>query len=90
LFLPKYIPTKLFLDFCPEIFCSFLGVCWKLFGLYWNLIGNIMNKEAHRKPKKSFQEALRELQKISGQKSRNNFVGILGETKFSYGHYKIN
>ena len=28
---PK-IPTKLFLDFCPEIFCTFLGASWKLFG----------------------------------------------------------
>ena len=27
------IPTKLFLDFCPEIFRSFLGASWKLFGL---------------------------------------------------------
>ena len=26
------IPTKLFLDFCPEIFCTFLGTSWKLFG----------------------------------------------------------
>ena len=25
------IPTKLFLDFCPKIFCSFLGASWKLF-----------------------------------------------------------
>ena len=22
------IPTKTFLDFCPEIFCSFLGASW--------------------------------------------------------------
>ena len=26
------IPTKLFLDFCPEIFCTFLGASWKLVG----------------------------------------------------------
>ena len=25
------IPTKLLLDFCPEIFCTFLGASWKLF-----------------------------------------------------------
>jgi hypothetical protein len=25
-------PTKLFLDFCPEFFCTFLGASWKLFG----------------------------------------------------------
>jgi hypothetical protein len=32
---------------------------------------------------KSFQEAPRKLQKISRQKSRNIFVGILDETDFS-------
>ena len=26
------MPTKLFLDFCPEIFWTFLGASWKLFG----------------------------------------------------------
>ena len=73
---------KLFLYFCPEIFCSFLEASWKLVGLPWDLISNIMNKEANRKPKKlpgSPQEAT----KISGQKSRNNLVAILGQTNFS-------
>ena len=31
------IPTKIFLHFCPEIFCSFLGASWKLFELPWGL-----------------------------------------------------
>ena len=61
------IPTKLFLDFCPEIFCSFLGASWKLFGLPGDLVSNIINKEAYR----------------AGQKCRNNFVSILDETDFS-------
>ena len=52
---PK-IATKLFLDFCPEIFCSFLGASWKLFGLPWDLISNIMNKEAYRKPPGSYKK----------------------------------
>ena len=46
------IPTKLFLDFCPEFFFSFLGGSWKLFGLLGDLVSNIINKEAYRKPKK--------------------------------------
>jgi hypothetical protein len=46
------IPTKLFLDFCPEFFCSFLGASWKLFGLPGDLVCNIINKEACRKPQK--------------------------------------
>ena len=44
------MPTKLFLDLCPEFFCSFLGASWKLFGLPWDLVCNIINKEACRKP----------------------------------------
>ena len=47
------IPTKLFLDFCPEFFCSFLGASWKLFGLPGDLVFNIINKEAYRKPPKA-------------------------------------
>ena len=47
------IPTKSCLDFCPEIFCSFLGASLKLFGLPGDLVINIINKEAYRKPKKS-------------------------------------
>ena len=39
---------------------------------------------------KSFQEAPRKLQKISGQKFRNIFVGILDKTDFSLGHSEIN
>ena len=32
------IPKKIFLDFCPEIFCTFLGASWKLFGLPGDLV----------------------------------------------------
>ena len=44
------IPTKLLLNFCPDFFCSFLGASWKLFGLPGDLVCNIINKEAYRKP----------------------------------------
>ena len=37
------IPTKMFLDFCPEIFCSFLGASLKHFGLPVDLVNNIIN-----------------------------------------------
>ena len=46
------IPTKIFLDVCPEIFCSVLGASWKLFGLPGDLVSNIVNKEAYRKSQK--------------------------------------
>ena len=29
--------SMLFLNFCPEIFCTFLGASWKLFGAYCRL-----------------------------------------------------
>ena len=44
---------KLFLDFCPEIFCSFLGAFWKLFERPGDLVSNVINMEAYRKPKKA-------------------------------------
>jgi hypothetical protein len=46
------IPTKLFLDFCPDIFCTFLGASWKLFGLLRDLLSNIIIQEAYKKPQK--------------------------------------
>ena len=73
------MPTKLFLDFCPDFFCSFLGASWKLFGLPWDLVSNIIIKEAYKKPLK-LPGRPQEGKKKSGQKSRNNFVGILEET----------
>jgi hypothetical protein len=42
-----------FLDFCPEFFCSFLGASWKLFELPGDLVSNIINREAYRKPPKA-------------------------------------
>ena len=76
------------MDFCPEIFCSFLEASWKLFGLPGDLVSNIINKEGYWKPKKLPESPKergppRKVQKISGQKSRNIFVGILDETDFS-------
>ena len=70
------IPTKLFLDFCPKFFCSFLGASWKLFGLSGDLVCNTINKEAYRKPQKASREAPKKVQNILGQKSRNNFFPI--------------
>ena len=55
---------------------NFFVASW---GLPWDLVCNIINKEAYRKP-----------QKISGQKSRNNFVGIFVQTIIPKGHFEIN
>ena len=63
----------------------FEGICghWNgNFTLRGHLPSNQKSESTQGSPN-SFQEALRKLQKISGQKSRNNFVGIFGETNFS-------
>ena len=67
------IPTKLFLDFCPEIFCSFVGA-----SLFMILL-------VPRKPKKlpgSPQEATNNF-RADFQIFTYIFVGILDETDFS-------
>ena len=69
-----------------KFFCSFLGASWKLFGLPGDIVSNIIHKEAYRKP----QKASRKVQKNSGQKSRNNFVGFLEEVFWPRGHSEIN
>ena len=61
------IPTKLFLDFCPEFFCSFLGASWKLFGLPGDLVFNIINKEAYRKPQKASRKPPGRYKKFQGR-----------------------
>jgi hypothetical protein len=52
---------------------NFFVASW---GLPGDLVCNIINKEAYREPP-------RKVQKISGQKSRSNFVGILEENIIS-------
>ena len=44
------IPTKIFLEFCPEIYCRFLRASRKLFGLPGDLVNNVINKEGYWKP----------------------------------------
>ena len=73
------LPTKLFLNFCPEIFCTFLGASWKLFGascrlpcLWYYILSPQEDQRASMKPPGSYK-------KNSGQKSRNNFVGFLSK-----------
>ena len=41
------IATKYCQDFCRKIFCSFLEASWALVGLPWDLVSNIINKEAY-------------------------------------------
>ena len=46
-------------DFCPEIFCPFLGLSGSFLGLPEDLVSNIINKEAYREPKKASRQGLR-------------------------------
>jgi hypothetical protein len=65
----------------------FFAASWLLPG---NLVSNIINKEAYRKPQKASRKPPRKVQKISGQKSRNNFVGFFEEVLTPKGHFEIN
>ena len=72
------IPTKLFLDFCPEMFCTFLGPP----GSFWGFLQVSLFMILLTKSPGSPQEGTKNY--------RNNFVGILEETIILCGHYKIN
>ena len=73
------IPTKLCLDFCPEFFCSFLGASWKLFGLPGDLVCNIINKEACRKPQKASRKPPERYKKFQGRNSEIISLVILSK-----------
>ena len=73
------ILTKLFLDFCPEIFCSFLGASWKLFGLPGDLVCNIINKEAYKKPQKASKKPPGRYKKFQGRNSEIISLVILSK-----------
>ena len=59
--------TKLFPGICPEFFCSFLGASWKLFELAWDLVSNILNKEAYRNPQKASRKPAGRYKKFQGR-----------------------
>ena len=57
------IPTKLSLDFCPEIFCTFLGASWKLYEascrlpcLWYYIVSPQGAQKASRKPTGSYKK----------------------------------
>ena len=60
-------PTELFLYFCPEFCYTFLGASWKLFELPGDLVSNIINKEAYRKPQKASRKPPGRYKKFQGR-----------------------
>ena len=83
-------PTKLFLNFCPEIFWTFVGASWKLFEASCRLPYSWYYLLSPQEAEKASREAPRKVQKISGQKYRNNSVGFLEEVLTPKGHFEIN
>ena len=69
--------------FLHEIFCSFLGASWKLFGRPGDLVSNIITKEAYMNPKKAYRKPQGRDKKIQGRNPEDNFVCILEETVIS-------
>ena len=68
-------------DFCPEIICSFLGAFWKLFGHPGDLVSNIINKEAYRKPQKAFRKPPGSYKKFQGRNPE--IISLVFWKKFS-------
>ena len=63
-------PTKLFLDFCPEILCTFLGASWMLFEAscrlpysWYYLLSPQEAEKASRKPPGNHKKVRAEIQK---------------------------
>ena len=83
------LPTKLFLNFCPDFFYLPGGFLEAFWGFLQASLFMILYTKSPGSPK-SFHEAPRKLQKNSGQKSRNNFVGIFVQTMKPKGHFEIN
>ena len=83
-------PTKLFLDFCPGFFCTFLGASWKLFGAFCRLPYLWYYLLSPHEAKKASRKLPGRYKKFQGRNPGNNFVGILEETIISSEHYKIN
>ena len=65
-----------------KFFCSFLGLRESFLGLFGDLVSNIINTGAYRKP----QKASRKLQKVSG----HIFVAILVESMTTKSHFETN
>ena len=76
------IPTKIFLEFCPRIFCSFLGDSWKLFELPGDLVSNILNKEAYRNPQKASRKPAGRYKKFQGR--IQDIISFVFWKKFSH------
>ena len=74
------ITTKLFLDFCPEILCTFLGASWKLLGLPVGFL--IYDITYSPGSPKSFQEAPRRVQKFQGRNTE--IIQLLFWKKLSF------
>ena len=83
------IATIILSRFLPLNFCSFLGDSWKLFGLHWDLLSDIINKEAYRKPQKASRKPQGSYKKFRGRNLDNIFVAIFVQTITPQKHFKI-
>jgi hypothetical protein len=62
-----------------SFFFSFLGASWKLFGLPGDLVCNIINKEAYRKPQKASRKPPGRYKKFQGRNSEIISLVILSK-----------
>ena len=78
LFGQKY-QRNYFLISALSFFCSFLGASWKLFGFPGDLVCNIINKEACRKPQKASRKPPGRYKKFQGRISETISLVILSK-----------
>ena len=77
------IATKILLGFLPWFFLASLG-------LPGDLVSNIIDKEASRKPPKASRKPQRKYKNFQGRNPYNIFVAILVETMTPKRHFEIN
>ena len=87
------IATNILQGFLPWNFL-FLGTSWKLpgsfLGILGDLVSNIVNKAAYRKPQKAFRKSQGSYKKIQGRNPYNIFVSFLVQTMTPIRHFEIN
>ena len=69
---------------------KFFVASWKLFGLPGDLVSNIINKEAYRKPQKASRKPQVSFKNFQGRNPYNIFVAILVETMTPKRLFEIN
>jgi hypothetical protein len=73
-----------------KFFVAFWGLPGSFFGLPGDLVSNIINKEAYRKPQKASWKPQGTYKNFQGRNPCNTFIAFLVETLTPKRHFEIN